>query len=98
MRVQDMTLAELNAHWVGCHVCKNCTYWERNEDGFGGKCKSGKIVYTEDMYDNGSYKKYDDDMVEYGDSESYSAYCDTGPEFGCRHFKQKGALDEEPGR
>ena len=73
--------------------CKNCIHWKKHEpEGknnyllFAGDCDSEKFIYSEELNFG---EKPQDDMMEYGDFEGYSASFYTGPEFGCIHFKAK---------
>jgi hypothetical protein len=80
-------------------VCKNCIHWGKNEPyrngkpRFGGECDSEKFVY--DGMDTYYNKEPDEDMLQYGDFEGYSADFDTGPEFGCIHFEPHRAREEK---
>jgi hypothetical protein len=67
--------------------CKTCEEWHCGKDYLtGGKyvagsCKSEKFVYT------GESERVPIDGLGYCDGELHSASFETGPEFGCIHWK-----------
>lgn len=79
-------------------VCKNCKYFEKEEDRFVeknfGSCLCEKFVYLHaDKYDESyagdEFEKLilEDDMVAYEDAEMYAARFYVGGNFGCVHFQ-----------
>ncbi len=77
--------------------CKNCKHWKRNDGGLFGMCNSNKFIDTSKEWDYiGVNKNVNNrsDCLEYHDSEEYKATFDTGEEFGCIHFKEKGVEHE----
>jgi len=64
--------------------CKDCKYWRRNSGDFNGEvfmgsCSSDKLVHDP--------HKPEKDQLTYADYEEYSAFLETGEDFGCIHFK-----------
>jgi len=67
-------------------TCDKCKFWFKSEYSSAcGKCKSSKFIDTSKMWSNPN----EIDSLFYSDAESYKANFDTGPKFGCIHFKSK---------
>lgn len=62
--------------------CKDCGNWCGDEKSDAAECASEKFVYSVDA-------RTPIDGLGYSDSEGWSAGFDTGPEFGCIHFKER---------
>ena len=65
-------------------TCDKCKHWSKSEYGNYGECKSSKFIDTSKMMSNPN----EIDSLFYFDSEFYRATFETGPKFGCIHFKE----------
>lgn len=70
--------------------CRECKFWEaehhpRRSKKIFGECKNPKFVYQEEI----TWKDEQSDMLIYWDYEGYSAWFETGSEFGCIHFEKR---------
>jgi hypothetical protein len=75
-------------------LCRNCAHWRLEEllgissgPTFSGECASEKLVYSEALREDSRAMQLD--HLVYWDSEGYSAGMNTGPNFGCVHWKAK---------
>ena len=57
--------------------CETCSSYNK------GSCDDEHFIYTADGAETPT------DGLGYGDSESYGAYFEVGPDFGCTHWKNK---------
>lgn len=80
---------------MNTNTCKNCKFWKRKSDIVGpkkiivfrkppaGDCKSQKFVDANDKPNDSCPKA----GLRYWDYDGYSCGFETGPNFGCIHFK-----------
>lgn len=82
------------------NTCKNCKYFKRSKYSWKkyGDCESKKFLYAFPVDDH--IESWDEkiertetplqetDCLIYMDSESYSAFCKVGEDFGCIHFEE----------
>ena len=63
------------------NTCKNCKFWKQKEKKTSGECANKKFANGNDVY------KCPKDGLRYWDYEGYECGFETGPNFGCIHFK-----------